>query len=407
VTSAAIPLLERRRVLLFDGESEAASLSDHLVDVVRQFKERDFDPYIIDLKSPSSTNEVNRELSSGRVRFSLGLSGYGSDLSVSFSGGSSSVWTYLRAPFVGIMPDTPVFHPLRHRLASPWALLLYSDAIHLEIAQTLGPSTTPKGLIGQAGIHSGIAPGPIGERDIPILYAKAGGDPEQVRASWRAVSAKQRELVSDVVEACCWITDTSIWHVARERVRAEHLAEGFEQSDGFCWIVMQAELYIRRARATRALESLLHLPVRVTGGDWAHLNWKSAKAQLVPRVSLAELRALFERSQIVLNAMPALRHSTHHRVIEGMLAGAAVASDTNSWLDANVGRDRYIAFDWSSGAVAESVATALADPTALQATADGGRAFALGYHNPVPHFDRMLSTIDTFIAMAQVASADA
>ena len=70
VTSAAIPLLERRRVLLFDGESEAGALSDHLADVVRQFKARDFDPHIIDVKSPASTNELNRELSSGRVRFS-------------------------------------------------------------------------------------------------------------------------------------------------------------------------------------------------------------------------------------------------------------------------------------------------------------------------------------------------
>ena len=407
MTSAVVPLLDRRRVLLFDGESEAGSLSDHLVDVARQFGERDFDPFIIDLKSLSSASELNRELSSGRVRFALGLSGYGSDLSVSFSGGSSSVWTYLRAPFVGIMPDSPVFHPLRHRLASPWALLLYSDPIHLEIAQSLGASSTPKRLIGQAGIHSGAVPLPIADRDTPILYAKAGGDPEQVRTGWGAVSAKQRELVSDVVDACCWSADTSIWHVARERVRAEHLADGFEQSDGFCWLVTQAELYVRRARATRVLESLLHLPVHVTGGDWAHLDWTGAKAQLRPRVPLTELRALFAQSQIVLNAMPALRHSTHHRVIEGMLSGAAVASDANSWLDTNVRRDGYVAFDWSPGAVAEACEAALADPEGLQQIADRGRAFALEHHDPARHFDRMLSTIDSFIAMAQVASTGA
>ncbi len=405
MTSAAIPLLERRRVLLFDGESEAGSLSDHLVDVARQFRDREFEPVIIDLKSPTSGSQLQRELTSGHVRFSLGLSGFGSDLTVSHTGGSSSLWTYLRAPFVGIMPDSPVFHPTRHRLASPWALLLYSDPVHLEIAQTLGPATTLKGLIGQAGFHSGNAPKPIVERDIPILFAKAGGDPEQVRESWRNVSAKQRELVSDVIAECCWNADTSIWHVARERVRAEHLADGFEQSDGFCWIVLQAELYIRRARATRALEALLQLPVHVTGGDWAHINWSGAKAKLLPRAPLAGLRALFERSRVVLNTMPALRHSTHHRVIEGMLAGAAAASDRNRWLDTNVGREGYIAFDWTPDSVANACRMALFDTDALQAMANRGRSFALEHHDPVKHFDRMLSTIDTFIAMAQVAAA--
>ena len=393
------PFIARRRVVLLDGASEGGSLTDHLADLRAQFASRGFEVVVIDLKSPGSDAALIGQVESGLVRFCFGLSGFGAELSVTHAGGTASFWDYTRTPYVGVMPDSPVFIPSRHRLASDFVLFLYSDPIHLDVATTIGSPRTARALVAQAGFSPAEPPMPIERREIAVVYAKAGGDPEEIRDGWRALPAPHRAFIEEVVAACCWTADASIWHTALEVARASGGVED-PRSDAFCLAVSQCELYVRRARASRALEELLRFPVHVSGGDWAHLDWTGARATLGPRVPLTELRALFGRSRIVLNVMPALRFSTHHRVIEGMLHGAAAASDVNSWLDTVATRGRYVAFDWSKGSVAHAIDAALADEAALGALAGRGRAFALEHHDPGAQFDHMLSTVDGFLERA-------
>jgi hypothetical protein len=397
--SPPLPFLERHRVVLLDGASEAGSLTDHLADSRAQFESRGFDVVVIDLKAPGSDTALIRQVESGLVRFCFGLSGFGAELSVTHAQGTANFWDYARTPYVGAMPDSPVFVPSRHRLSSEFVLFLYTDPVHLDVAASIGSPLTARALVSQAGLPPAEPPASFSSRDIAIVYAKAGGNPEEIRAGWRTLPATYRGFIEEVVAASCWKADVSIWHVALEIARAMGQPE-HARGDAFCHAVSQCELYVRRARASRALEELLSFPVHVSGGDWAHLDWNGARATLAPRVPLTALRALFGRSKIVLNAMPALRFSTHHRVIEGMLHGAAVASDANSWLDAVATRSCYVAFDWAEGSVAHAVSAALADDAALAALAERGRAFALAHHDPGAQFDHMLRTIDGFLASA-------
>ncbi len=393
------PFTARHRVVLLDGESEGGSLSDHLVDVRAQFDARGFETVVIDLKRKGSDAELISQIQSGLVRFCCGLSGFGAELSVTHADGTSNFWEFARTPYVGVMPDSPVFVPARHRLASAFILFLYTDPVHLEIGAAIGSPTTTRALIGHSGVAPASAPAALAERDIAILYAKAGGNPEEIRASWRGHAPGRAAFIEEVIDACCWEADASIWHVAREIARARPGSPEVA-SDAFCYSVCQCELYVRRARASRALQELLRFPVHVAGGDWSHLDWTGARAKLGARVPLTELRALFGRSKIVLNAMPALRFSTHHRVVEGMLHGAAAASDANSWLDAAATRDRYVAFDWSPGAVAHAIDNALTDDAALGELAERGRAFASEYHDRDAHFNHLLKTVDAFLERA-------
>ena len=393
------PFVARHRVVLLDGASEGGSLTDHLADLRTQFELRGFEVVVIDLKAPGSDAELIGQVESGLVRFCFGLSGFGAELSVTHAQGTASFWDYARTPYVGVMPDSPVFIPSRHRLASEFVLFLYSDPIHLDIAATIGSPHTARALVAQAGFPPAEPPAPIERREIAVVYAKGGGNPEEIREGWRALPASHRAFIEEVVAVCCWTADASIWHTALDVARASGRVED-ACGDAFCHAVSQCELYVRRARASRALEELLRFPVYVSGGDWAHLDWTGARATLGPRVPLPELRSLFGRSRIVLNAMPALRFSTHHRVIEGMLHGAAAASDFNSWLDTVATRSRYVAFDWSKGSVAHAVDAALADEAALGALADRGRTFALEYHDPGAQFEHMLKTVDGFLQRA-------
>jgi hypothetical protein len=398
--AASSPFIERRRVVLLDGESEGGSLSDHLMDIRTQFAARGFETVLIDLKQPGSDADLIAQVRSGLVRFCYGISGFGAELSVTHAGGTANFWDFARTPYVGAMPDSPVFVPARHRLSSDYILFLYTDPVHLAIGAAIGSATTARALVGQYGFAPRAHPAPIEGRDIAVLFAKGGGDPEEIRAAWRAQAPQRAEFIEEIIDACCWDADVSIWHVARDIARAEPEAPQLA-SDEFCYAVCQCELFVRRARASRALQELLRFPVHVAGGDWKHLDWTGAKAKLEPRVPLHELRPLFGRSKIVLNAMPALRFSTHHRIVEGMLYGAAAASDSNSWLDTAATRERYVPFDWAPGAVAHAIDKALSDETALGELAERGRAFAAEYHDRDAHFNHMLRTVDIFLERAE------
>ena len=69
-------------------------------------------------------------------------------------------------------------------------------------------------------------------------------------------------------------------------------------------------------------------------------------------------------------------------------------------LDSAATRDRYLAFDWSPGAVAHVIDKALADDAALGELAERGRAFAVEYHDRDAHFNHMLKTVDAFLERA-------
>ena len=144
--------LDRRRVVLLDGASEGGSLTDHLVDVRAQFESRGLETVVIDLKLAASNAELIAQIQSGRVRFCYGLSGFGSDLSVTHAHGTANFWNFARTPYVGAMPDSPVFIPARHRLSSDFILFLYTDPIHLEIATAIGSPSTRRALVGQSGL---------------------------------------------------------------------------------------------------------------------------------------------------------------------------------------------------------------------------------------------------------------
>jgi hypothetical protein len=276
-------------------------------------------------------------------------------------------------------------------------LLLYNDPDHAAISRALS-GDAPRGIVGITGTPPADEPKPMKQRDIPLLYAKSGGDPRVKRASWQDLPEVIRGHIEAIADECCWKSDVSVWDTAHRRFVEAGIDLTGPPTDAVCYIVREADWYVRMARASRLLEELLPLPVVVTGGDWNHLDWSRAVAQRAERQSLGALRAAFGRTKLVMNVLPAVRHTTHHRVAEGMLYGAAVLTDRNAWLEENIGADGYVGFDWTPGAIREAAQTALRSDKALGRVAARGRAAALRHHTSDAVITGLLQTVDAYLA---------
>lgn len=375
-----------KRVLLLDGESEAHALTDHLVDVRGLFAARGWECETLDLCGGDGGERLAIAVRERRPDFVLGLSGFGADLTLDEGW---NYWEAVRVPFVGLMPDSPVHYPDRHQIASSHILFLYSDLDHLHIANRIGSPTTRRGLVAQWGHVESEPLTPWNRLDVPLLYAKGGGDPKEVRARWAGWPRPLRQLADDLVATWCWRSDVSIWDAVTS-------ALGAGVPEPAITITRTIETYIRRARATRLLEELLSFPMHVAGGDWRHVDFTGARATLHERVRLPELRRLFRRTKLVLNSLPAVRMESHHRLIEGALHGAAVASDRNRTLDSVLGT-AYLPLGWERGAIREAVATAFATIGYLEAIADHAREISVRHYDADRRFDELLATISEFL----------
>lgn len=383
----------RTHVPILVGQSDADVLLEHSRELMAAFGRRGLTSEIVDLRVPEFLPALVRAVEGGHVRFCTAFSGFGATLEAN----GTLFWDLLRVPVVGLMPDNPVYEPQRHRLSSPHVLLLYNDADHAAISGALSGGA-PRGIVGITGTSPDHETLRMARRDIPLLYAKSGGDPAVKRASWRALPDVVRAHIEAIADECCWKSDISVWDVAHRRLKDAGIDLSGPPTDAVCFIVREADWYVRMARASRLLKELLALPVVVTGGDWDHLDWSRAKARRAGRLGLHELREAFGRTKLVVNMLPAVRHTSHHRVAEGMLWGAAAFTDCNTWLDENIGPAAYVDFDWTPGAIRAAAEEALRSDDTLDEVASRGRAAALRHHTSEVVIRKLLETVDAYLS---------
>ncbi|MBX9928382.1 MAG: hypothetical protein K2X99_05645 [Gemmatimonadaceae bacterium] len=380
-----------RSLLILVGPSDADILGEHSRELAAAFGARGREVHLVSLPSSDAAIAVESAITAHRPDCVFALSGAGGELR---HADGHSLYAALGVPYVGVISEPPALQPALHRDPPP-GRLLFLDADHLRASTALGGPLASRVVLEQSGVGESGVPLPHIRRDVAVLYAKDGRDPEEVRATWSVLPTELRELIEETVEQCVWRTDCSIWAWAEARVRGSAEAgTPWEVPDAFLTVVRESERYVRRARATRVLEALLPFPAIVPGGHWAHVDWSRAKARHVPRATLGGLRELMGRSRVVVNVLPTVRHATHVRVIEGMLHGAFVVSDPNHYLDVEVTRDLYAPFDFDEEAIRATVDAALRDIEHTEARTELARVFARERYDRERAVDELLAIMD-------------
>jgi hypothetical protein len=330
------------RVVFLTGESPDDLLTYLCRDWAGALAAAGQPAHVLDLSHDAGIAALQQMIASERPKAFVAFTGVGADL----RSNGRSLYEVIGVPYVGIMLDPPAYFPERHRSANPYQLFLFTDVDNLGPSRELSPPNALRGYL-RYGCAAPTAPAlPLASRDIPLLFAKRGGDPEIVRTQWAGLPAAMQSIYEDVLASTLWSTEHAIWDVAKDRLAASGLVSGFEHQAGFSRLVMLIDAYIRRARATRLTRALLPFDAVIVGNDWSHVDSTGAKARFLPATSLPALFGLFDRSQVAVNVQPANRYAPHERLLFGMQRECVVLSDANPVLRSTMGSSRFLHFEW-------------------------------------------------------------
>lgn len=274
-----------------------------------------------------------------------------------------NIWDQFQIPFYNIMMDHPFHYKKALDHAPEQMILLCMDRNHLEYAERFFPNIRQKMFFPHAGIELSEcmiehkAEGddlnemerqpiekytkiPISERKIDVLYA--GG-----------LSRYAAEGLIPDLGAIKEFDAFELVHHALERLiqEPEHTTECIiEQS------LSDINLKLDNKRLSEIISELRFLDsfavsfyreqmirmlaengvtVTIFGAGWDRCEWEYPNVIYGGEVTPVQILELMNQSKIVLNTMTWFKRGAHDRIFNGMLAGAAVVSDTSEYMQEN------------------------------------------------------------------------
>lgn len=307
-----------------------------------------------------------------KPRAIIGFGGIGADLQLA----GRLLYDIIEVPYLGLMTDSPVYHPMRHAFASPWHALLFPDPDFLAASIALSPPRALRGMYRYGMAAPDAPPKPLRDRGVGLVYGKSGGQFVRERETWAQLPPAFRRVIEDVLAVALHSSRVPLWDLVKERIAADGIEQGAEPTLAFSFIVRTLDVFIRAHRATRFLEALLPFPeALVVGGDWSHVDTRGARARFVPTCGMQELLPLFDDARVVASLQPLMRSAPHERVIHGMQRGAVVVTDALDPLTTELGPHRFRPFDWTDD-LGDVIADTLREPDRWQRAASEAAAFA-------------------------------
>jgi hypothetical protein len=232
-------------------------------------------------------------------------------------------------PKVSLMLDHPCARLADVTSGHPACEVLgWVDASHPAAARALGLPFRSI-FLPHAGPAPAARPLPMAERDIDVFFAGALREPE-TREGWAAqgAGAGLRDLLFDTVERI----DAGEAPMAALAAVAAARGVALDRA-GFCRIIARAMEVAEMRRRHRVLCALP--PVRLAiAADYLPqaLRGRPNVTYLGFTDDFAAIRGWMARSRFVLNVTGKFPHGAHERIWFGMAEGAAILTDSSSFL---------------------------------------------------------------------------
>lgn len=367
-STAAVP--SAGDVLLFKGHSDFDSVNAMVAACADALAQIGFAPTVLDVRAADHIARALAVIRSGRLAFTLCLSGLG----LPEEGFGEGFYAETDAPVVALWLDHPVFLYPRLRLPVARLVSTFPAPHHVAFCRAKVRGERPA-----LHLAHGAAPTPARpwrERDIPVLFSGSAllPDPETMRAGWAdaygaAVAKDLNAVVETHVAAPARPLEEVIASVVGDRP-VEQLYAYYKVADD----------YLRSRAKVAFLNAAARLPVTVIGRGWQGLETNGgSRLKVLPEMPAPRVAELMARSRIVLNLLPPY-FGSHERPFQAMAAGAVAATLPLSWFDGTVAKDAYMALPYEPAACADALAAALADDDRLAATASAGTAAFLAGH---------------------------
>jgi len=315
-------------VLAFVGENANGILSWWTSRVMDGLARRGVAHHLIDLCAEDWNSQLIALLTNSRPSFCFSFQGFGMDIRTE----AGNLWVQNQIPFVSYLGDNPCHAPSLHAAEGPGIYLLYGCADFLETYQLYMNGRAYAALV-RTGYPVNPAAGriPWAQREHGAVFVKTGINPAALRQAWEPLPAQTRTILAEAAEHLLGGADVTVADSCAAAFQRAHVHWG-NQREIFLFACSSVDRYVRAVRAERMVRQLMRHDAFIVG-DWPHLDRAGARARFVSPVRASSLDDLYARSRIVVNTLPSIRRGVHERIMAGMLAKAAVISDTTPFLD--------------------------------------------------------------------------
>ena len=314
--------------------------------------------------------------------FVLSVHGYGYDLQVE---NGQSIYDQCQIPFLALSLDNPMIYieSIKHESRFTfWGLYDKSD---LDYAiKYINPNKnylfTPN-----AGFSSSSPPMPFHERDCDIMFCGTIFEPEEYRKSWKQFNIPHlATLCEAVVELLLSDNRKSLFEAMEEALLCLGIFSLNGVGNNIHTIVNVVSFYVRGYRRMALLNELAQAGMKIHCFGHKKQLEKLNHPNLVIHDFLytREYLEALGRSKIVLNTTPNGKYSMTERQLSAMMNGAAVATDTNDYIEqCFTGNTNIIGFSHKDyKALADKLSYLLASPQKLEEIARNGEDAAKKNH---------------------------
>ena len=304
---------------------------------------------ILDLQLEENFRRMFELLQSGEVAFGFGLQGVGSQLHA----GEQNLWQAARTPFISLHYDHPSYCIGNHLGDSPFIGNMYHYQSMKTIFDSYIAPLRPFPRLASC-ITANCYPLPDAQDDfetrpIKFLYLKTGVSLDEYEQHFNSLPPHLRDGVWDRIREAEKNPNHSLCDLAASLFdRATFLSP--ETQVEFWAIVKGMDLYLRAKRAINMFEWLkMQEGAVIIGNGWDGIDKRKARATFKPSIDAMEANRLYGQTQIICNTNPYAEDLAHERVLLGLLMHCAVLTDTNAWLDTQMGDvPNLIRFDWAA-----------------------------------------------------------
>ncbi len=300
-----------------------------------------------------------------------------------------NIWDALQVPFWNILMDHPFHYKKALDTAPDQTTLLCMDRNHVEYVRRFFPNIKQAVFFPHAGIQmrkkSEILP--LRERKIDVLYAGGlsryaaeGLIPDLgkitefdafalVRNSLERLIQEPDHTTEEVMEQCLKETSPAI-----DDQRLGEIISSLRFVDSFA-------VSFYREQMVRVLAEN-GITVTVFGAGWERCEWEHPNFIYGGEIPPGQILELMNQSKVVLNTMTWFKRGAHDRIFNGMLAGAAVVTDTSEYLQEQFrdGRELCMFSLKNMHVLADIVKELLENIDSAQAVADCGYEEAYAHH---------------------------
>lgn len=314
---------------------------------------------------------------------------------------NKSYWDTYQIPYINMMMDHPMHFAQMFDYASKHTILLCPDHNHVNYVKRFYPNIRMVEFLPHAGKESKVGKIPMKDRKIDVLYAGGlsrgvvGSDvPNLNKFSDFDGEILFHKVIDRLVKDPGKTTEEAI------ETSLEELGIFYEK-EKLCETIHEfrfIDTYITSLFREMTIRYLVENNVKVTlyGAGWdvcewidnENLNYKGVvPAKMIP--------VLMQESKIVLNTMTWFKDGSHDRIFNGMLAKAAVISDTSNYLCNTLTDNQDICFFHLKQLkeLPTLVKGLLNDEAKLEMLSENGYQTAKAHHTWEARFDTILQEI--------------